>query len=134
MVNTTNRIQGLNKYLGTRLLVSAQVIDGLDDFLTRPLGAFLLAGRTSTLLIAELVAHKQDASREQIWLCEVFAEAMRSYEAQEWPGGCRNFSEILKVFPGDGPARFYLKRCEDYQHGLVVPVGAWDASIRMEVK
>jgi len=134
MVNTTNRIQGLNKYLGTRLLVSNQVIDGLDDFLTRPLGSFLLAGRTSSLRVAELVSRKTEASREQTWLCAIFEEAIRSYEAQEWPGGCRNFSEILKAFPSDGPARFFLKRCQDYQDGVVVPVGPWDASIRMDVK
>jgi adenylate cyclase len=134
MVNTTNRIQGLNKYLGTRLLVSEAVIEGLDDFLTRPLGSFLLAGRTSSLRVAELVARKQEARSDQIWLCDIFANAMRSYEAQEWPGGCRNFSQILKVFPDDGPARFYLKRCQDYQDGVVVLVGPWDASVRMEVK
>ena len=134
MVNTANRIQGLNKYLGTRLLVSDQAIDGLDDFLTRPLGGFLLAGRTSSLRVAELVARKHEASNDQIWLCEIFADAMRSYEAQEWPGGCRNFSEILKAFPDDGPAQFYLKRCQDYQGSMVAPVSPLDASIRMEVK
>jgi adenylate cyclase len=134
MVNTTNRIQGLNKYLGTYLLVSDRVIDGLDDFLTRPVGSFLLAGRSSSLRVAELVARKRDARREQLWLCEIFADAMNSYEAQEWRRGCRNFSEILKVLPKDGPARFYLKRCQDYRDGVVVPMGLWNASIRMEAK
>ena len=132
MVNTTNRIQGLNKYLHTRVLVSDKVIEELDDFLARPVGSFLLAGRTSPVRIAELMARKQDASSEQIWLCEIFANAMRAYESQEWPGGCHNFSEILKAFPNDGPARFYLKRCQDYRE--TAPVGSWDASIRMEGK
>ena len=132
MVNTTNRIQGLNKYLGTHLLASDKVVEGLDDFLTRPMGAFLLAGKTSSVYIVELMARKEDASREQIWLCEIFAYAMRSYELQEWPGGCHNFSEILRAFPDDGPARFYLKRCQDYRE--MAPVGPWDASIRIDGK
>lgn len=132
MVNTTNRIQGLNKYLGTHLLASDKVVEGLDDFLTRPMGAFLLAGKTSSVYIVELMTRKQDASIEQIWLCEIFAYAMRLYELREWPGGCHNFSEILKAFPDDGPAQFYLKRCQDYRE--IAPVGPWDASIRIDGK
>lgn len=132
MVNTTNRIQGLNKYLGTRLLVSDKVVEGLDDFLTRPLGSFLLAGKTSPVRVAELMARRQEAGSEQIWLCEIFAHAIHAYESQEWPEGCYNFSEILKAFPDDGPARFYLKRCQDYR--IAAPVGPWNASIRVEGK
>lgn len=132
MVNTTNRIQGLNKYLGTHLLASAKVVEGLDDFLTRPMGAFLLAGKTASVYIVELMTRKQDASREQIWLCEIFAYAMRLYDLREWPGGCHNFSEILRAFPDDGPAKFYLKRCQDYRQ--LAPVGPWDASIRIDGK
>lgn len=132
MVNTTNRIQGLNKYLGTHLLASDKVMGGLDDFLVRPLGSFLLAGKTSSVSIVELIGLKWEASSRQVWLCEIFAHAMRTYESQEWPGGCHHFSEVLKDFPDDGPARFYLKRCQDYR--IMAPVGPWDASIRIDGK
>jgi adenylate cyclase len=132
IVNTTNRIQGLNKYLGTRILVSEQVIEGLDDFLTRSVGRFLLAGRTTFIRVAELMVRKQEASSEQTWLAEIFTDAMLAYEAQEWNRGCYNFAEILKAFPDDGPARFYLKRCQHYRE--TPPVGPWDACIRMEGK
>ncbi|WON74247.1 adenylate/guanylate cyclase domain-containing protein [Nitrosospira sp. Is2] len=132
IVNTANRIQGLNKYLGTRLLVSEQVIEGLDDFLTRSVGRFLLAGRTTFIRVAELMGRKQEASSEQRWLAEIFTDAMLAYETQEWNGGCYNFAEILKAFPDDGPARFYLKRCQHYRE--TPPVGPWDACIRMEGK
>ena len=58
MVNTANRLQGLNKYMDTRLLVSEKVVEGLDEFLTRPLGRFLLAGRASFLRVAELMGRE----------------------------------------------------------------------------
>jgi adenylate cyclase len=132
MVNTANRIQGLNKYLDTRLLVSEKVVEGLDEFLTRPLGRFLLAGRASFLRVAELMGRKQDASSEQTWLAEIFVDAVLAYEAQDWPRGCRYFSEILKAFPHDGPARFYLKRCQDFQQAE--PLGSWDGCIRVKGK
>jgi adenylate cyclase len=132
MVNTANRIQSLNKYMGTRLLVSEKVVEGLDDFLTRPLGRFLLAGRTSLVQVAELMGLKRDTSSEQTWLAEIFAEAMLAYQTQDWPRSCRHFSEILSALPEDGPARFFLKRCQDYVK--TAPVDQWEAGIRVEGK
>ena len=115
MVNAANRVQGLNKYMDTQLLVSEKVVDGLDEFLTRPLGRFLLAGRASFLRVAELMGCKQDASSDQTWLAEIFADALLAYESQDWPRACNYFSEILKAYPQDGPARFYLKRCQYFR-------------------
>ena len=44
-INTASRMDGLNKYLGTEILVSEEVINGLDGFLTREAGRFLLKGK-----------------------------------------------------------------------------------------
>jgi adenylate cyclase len=111
-VNTASRIQDLNKRLGTGLLVSDKVLEGLDDFLTRPLGAFPLRGRASPVSISELLARKKEASREQLWLCEAFADAIRAYELEKWVESCQKLSEILKAFPNDGPAQYYLGLCQ----------------------
>ncbi len=97
MVNIANRIQGLNKYLGTRLLVSENVIEGLDEFLTRPLGRFLLAGRASFIRVSELIGQTRGEQRAN-WLAEIFADAVLAYEAQDWRRGCHVFSEILRHF------------------------------------
>jgi len=132
VVNTTNRIQGANKKLGTRLLLSSEVVEGLDDFLIRPFGDFLLVGKSSPVNLVELVAYKQAASSEQLWLCEIFADALQACQLQQWQQACNGFSEILKVFPDDGPARFYLKHCQ--QHKLAPPAGAWPSVIQMTSK
>jgi adenylate cyclase len=111
-VNTASRIQDLNKRLGTNLLLSDKVLEGLDDFLTRPLGAFPLRGKASPVSISELLARKKEASREQLWLCEAFADAIRAYELEKWVESCQKLSEILKAFPNDGPAQYYLGLCQ----------------------
>jgi adenylate cyclase len=49
IVNTATRVEGLNKYLGTRVLASEEVIHQLDGFLTREVGTFLLAGKSKPL-------------------------------------------------------------------------------------
>ena len=38
-VNTTSRMDGLNKYLGTEILVSAEVVDKIGGVLTREVGS-----------------------------------------------------------------------------------------------
>ena len=132
VVNTTNRIQGANKKLGTRLLLSGEVAEGLDDFLIRPLGDFFLTGKTSPVNLAELVAQKQVASTDQLWLCKIFASALQAYQSGKWQQACDGFSEILGVLPDDGPSQFFLAHCQ--QHNLVPPVGLWPTAIQMSTK
>lgn len=132
IVNTANRIQGVNKYLGTRLLVSSEVVIGLDEFLIRPLGDFLLSGKSSPVNLAELVARKQSASQQQLWLCDVFARALHAYQNQQWIAACHGFSEILNALPDDGPARFFLSTCQ--RNESAPPPGSWNPVIRIEAK
>ena len=95
-VNTADRIQGLNKYIKTRLLTSTEVVEGLDGFLVRPLGYFIFQGKHSSVSVAELIAHKHAATNEQLWLCETFAMALVAYQSQQLDKACSIFQEILK--------------------------------------
>ncbi|MEE9411550.1 MAG: CHASE2 domain-containing protein, partial [Methylococcales bacterium] len=45
-VNTSNRIERLNKLLGTSLLISADVVPSQETCITRHLGSFLLEGKS----------------------------------------------------------------------------------------
>ena len=62
IVNTATRLEGLNKHLGTRLLVGAEVLQGLDGLMSRELGAFLLAGKSRPIVVHELIARAADAT------------------------------------------------------------------------
>lgn len=131
MVNIVSRIQGANKYFRTRLLLSETVVDGLDDFLVRPLGKILLAGKLTPIVLAELMASKKDANDAQLWLCEGFAKGLLAYELQEWSTACNHFSEILQVFPDDGPSHFFLNLCQNYK---LTPPQSWNGITRMPGK
>ncbi len=76
-VNTASRLEGLNKYLKTRILVSEDVIAGIDDFLTRPLGRFILAGKVNALAVHELISERGKAHGDQFLLCDTFGRARR---------------------------------------------------------
>lgn len=126
VVNTTNRIQGANKVLKTRILLSSEVVDGLDSFLTRSLGDFILPGKTIPVILLELIAYRQSASGEQLWLCENFARALNAYQLQKWIEASKIFYDILKVFPTDGPTQFFLSLCLRYMNEP--PTGPWPTS------
>jgi len=110
LVNTTSRIEAINKRLGTRLLVAHEVLDGINRFLTRPLGDFQFAGKSFPVQLHELIAHKQAASEKQILLCEMFAAALTAY-TQQRIDAIEKWQAILALFPNDGPAQFYLAIC-----------------------
>ena len=132
IVNTASRIQGLNKVLGTRVLASEATVEGLDRFMTRPLGSFLLAGKTTAVSVVELCGRTLDATHSQSKLCESFAEALGAYHSRRWQEAAERFSEILRGAPEDGPGRFFAKRCE---HLLANPPGDdWTPTIRIDTK
>jgi len=132
MVNTATRIQGLGKYLGTRMLASEETVDGLDEFLTRPVGCFLLAGKTEAVCVVELGGREEDANPRASMLYEKFAGGLEAYRAKRWRDAASRFSNILDAFPEDGPSRFYLQRCESYL--LKPPDEPWQPTVRIDQK
>jgi adenylate cyclase len=133
IVNTATRLEGLNKHLGTRLLVSADVLQGLDDLFTRELGAFLLAGKSRPVLVHELVARATDVTPRDREQCAMFAEALAAFRRGAWPEAMRLWREGLRARGGeDGPSRFYLRWCE--AHAGEPPGADWDGVVRMDQK
>lgn len=61
--NTAARLEGLNKMLGTSILVAESVLQKCEDpsrFLTRRMGSFILKGRKQALVVFEILGHAQD--------------------------------------------------------------------------
>ncbi len=111
-VNTANRIQDLNKKLGTRVLVSEPALEGVEDFLLREVGRFLLRGKALPVHAFELIGLRKSADRNELELCERFARALallRKGASAEALGAFRN---LAADFPGDGPAAFYVRILE----------------------
>ena len=133
IVNTATRLEGLNKHLGTRLLVGAEALQGLEGLLSRELGAFLLAGKSRPIVVHELIARAADATPADRELCAIFAGALDAYRRGAWPEAMRLWDEALRAHGGeDGPSRFYLRLCET--RAAAPPPADWDAVVRMDQK
>ncbi len=111
IVITATRIEGLNKQLGTSLLVSAAVLAELDEFISRELGTFRMVGKQNAIVIHELLGQKGDCD-QQPHLCECFAEGLRAYQRHDWQTAINCFEQTFTLSPGDGPSRYYLERCK----------------------
>jgi adenylate cyclase len=114
IVNTATRIEGLNKFLGTNILVSEDVLYQIDGFLTRELGQFLLLGKSKPVVIFELISLLEESDEKIKRGCTIFAEALRAYRNQSWEEAIRLFHQSLKIFKKDSPSMFYIKLCKRY--------------------
>ena len=113
-VNTASRIQGLNKQLGTFLLISDEVLENLDDFLTRKLGNFLLVGKTKPVVIHELINLKNKATDTEKALCETFGRSMQLFNSRDWHSARESFKQCHDEFNQDGPSAYFITLCESY--------------------
>jgi adenylate cyclase len=132
IVNTATRLEGLNKYLGTQVLVSEDVLGGLDAFLTRRLGTFLLVGKSRPVVVHELLCPRSEAREEDIARCADFGRALDAYRTRAWRDAAEAFAELMRARGDDGPSRVYLRVCAGYlEHP---PDAAWEPVLKMEAK
>jgi adenylate cyclase len=131
-VNTASRMDGLNKFLGTEILVSDDVIQELDGFLTREVGKFRLKGKAQPVVVHELLCRMEESEEGQKKACAMFAEALGAFRNQSWDEAIEKFCRVIEKSEKDGPSHFYLNLCEQYKK---MPVeGPWDGVIPVEEK
>jgi len=111
-VNTASRLEQLNKLLGTRVLVSAALAEGLDEFLFRDLGEFALRGKRNPVRVFELVALRDAASARQLRLCDGFSAALEAQRSGHWIEALARWQDLCTRYPEDGPARYAQRRCQ----------------------
>jgi adenylate cyclase len=114
IVNTAARVEALNKPLGTRVLVTAATLAGLDGFDARPLGRFILPGKTTPVAICELRPPGTDPRT-----AVAFAVALAELHAGRVAAAAAGFTALAD---GDGPARFYADLCDRVAAGTAALV------------
>lgn len=129
IVNASTRIQSLNSYLGTRILLTQQVLEGIDDLATRDVGSFVLVGKTRPLVIHELIGHKEDeidASMVEQQL--LFAAGLNAFRRGDWTRARKIFTQHIAVNNHDGVSRYYLNLCRHQ------PGDDWNGAVRLDSK
>jgi len=110
-VNFASRLESLNKYLSTQVLISDAVRQQLGDgFVTRQLGEFRVAGKKQSVVIHELLCRCDAESGEKSWI-EIFEKGLVVFRAGEFEAA-RDYMERTRKMRGgsDGPSEFYLRK------------------------
>jgi adenylate cyclase len=131
-VNTASRMDGLNKYLGTRILVSEEVLHEVDGFLTREAGRFKLKGKTHAVGVHELVCPLNECEERQKKACAIFVEALQVFKRRSWDEAQGKFQCCSETLGEDRLSSFYLTLCAHYKKNP--PEEPWEGVIPMEEK
>jgi len=114
--NLASRLESLNKYLGTQILISEAVRERLaDKFITRQLGEFRVAGKVHSVFIHELLGRWEANSEERAWIT-AFEAGLDFFRAAEFSSATDLMNRTCQLRGGfDGPAQFYLQKIATLQ-------------------
>ena len=118
-VNLASRLEGLNKQLGTDVLMTrAAIPPGDGDWLLRPVGKFQFKGFENFVEVIEFVVIAGTHESARPWL-ESFAAALAELGQKKFDVAEARFKRTLELRPDDGPSNFYLKQIADLRtHAL----------------
>jgi len=138
-VNLCSRLEGLNKYYGTKIIISQSVVDVLkNQCYVRALDSVVVKGKTESLKIYELVGLVSDdplllPTQEVLFFNKEFESGFTLYFD-------RKFEEALTVFKridetlrkNDLSVVMYINRCAEYIKNP--PPKEWDGIYRLTGK
>jgi adenylate cyclase len=128
-VNIASRIQGVNKYLGTRILASHSIAADLDDIVTRPVGTFRVVGRVEPVSLVEIVGVREECQMNEVH--SLFAKGLEAFQKGQWSEASRLLQAALALDANDGPSQFYRQKAVEY---CEVPPLAWDGFVVLDGK
>lgn len=102
-INTASRLEAANKFLGTRICVSAAVANAAEGFKGRPVGNLMLRGRSEPLRAYEPLQDAAGPAAAQ------YSAAFAKLEAGD-AGAMPAFAALVGVYVDDALASFHLKR------------------------
>jgi len=114
-VNIAARLEGANKYLGTRVCISAATASRVPGFIGRPVGKLKLKGRTQGTEAFEPLAD----SGSTLDTLPAYLEAYELLHTQH-PDALLKFSELYDHNPEDSLVNFHLNRLQMGELGSVV--------------
>src|ERR1700722_12661892 len=131
-INLASRMEGLNKYLGTRVLLTGETQKEVASRLvTRYLGLFRLKGFERAVAVYELIAFRETEAESRP-LRERFATALDLFAKGEFAGADDAFRCVQKINAKDGPTAFYLEQIQQLRSADLPP--EWRGEITLQDK
>jgi len=116
-VNLASRLEGINKYYGTKIIISESVyLQVSTQFLCRPLDIVAVKGKRIGVKVYELVADKNELIAEETQqFCNHFTEGFNAYLKQDWETAVGIFEILQQQYPNDVSVKRFIERCQTFQ-------------------
>jgi class 3 adenylate cyclase len=112
-INTAARLEAANKFLGTRICVSATTADATKEFKGRPVGDLVLRGRSEPLRAYEPLREAAFARPET----RQYSDAFAKLECED-DGAMPAFAALVGLHSNDALAGFHLRRLLNGAKGI----------------
>jgi adenylate cyclase len=131
-VNLASRLEGLNKYYSTSILISDSTATALgNDFILRDVDVVRVKGRVQGVRIHELLG-EGEPDPELAHFLELYHRALGLYREKRFAESITAFTQTLEVRPGDAICQRYFSLAQEH---LETPPGDdWEAITIMDGK
>ena len=132
-MNLASRLEGLNKYYGTKILVSGNTFEYVkDDFIVREVDLVFVKGKIKPVRIYELLDFKDgklvtDTVREKLI---AYNEGLNLYRGGKFPEAKDIFTKVAEKYK-DKTSEMLVYRCEQM---ITDPPVDWNGVWKMEGK
>ena len=109
-INIASRLEGVNKYLGTRICVAEETMKRCPDQLFRPAAEIIVKGKSKVLAVFEPVI---DESQISHYLND-YLEAYHAMKENKEPA-LELFATLANTYPDDGLVQLHYKRLSNDQ-------------------
>ena len=132
-VNLSSRLEGLNKQVGTRILVSEATQRAAGEaMVSRLLGAVAVKGKRAEVRVWTPVWPHADATAADLARVARWNAAVEQYMAGDFAGALPAFEAYLAEAPDDEPARQKVDACRRFI--ALPPEDTWDGALVAGVK
>jgi len=114
-VNTTSRLEGANKHIGTLVCVGEATVRQCPDVPFRPIGSIVVVGRSEPIDTYEPLAAGSAATARLAKYLEAFGW-MREYDSRAQ----RAFEDLAEHVPDDALVKFHVARLGRGEGGVVL--------------
>ena len=133
-VNLASRLEGANKFYGTRILLSDFTVGRLSaPALLREIDLLRVKGKDRPVAVFEAVGWRAGENYDQLArVLELHDQGLAAYTARDWAKAEAAFARILEIDAGDGPAAIYRDRA--WKYAKKPPPEDWDGVWTMTEK
>ncbi|HXT00567.1 MAG TPA: adenylate/guanylate cyclase domain-containing protein [Elusimicrobiota bacterium] len=132
-VNLASRLEGANKFFGSRIMISESTYAGCKDRVeARTLGLIRVIGKATAIWVFEPLAEKGKLSAKWAEALPHYERGIAGYYARRYEEALGEFKKVHGILPDDAATNLWLGRCEEYT--VIPPPAEWDGAFNMTAK